>query len=134
MNSKKSSPFDFKAIVSQLYSETRFSISSKTTKFFLSVHLKWNTLYLNNNRSFLALRRALKIIDKYFVKLIIEDQDALGSTHGLTQFLKLIDSSVRHRFDAALQKYETSLERWQCFLETFDNLFQTVSTNVYDAF
>lgn len=57
---------------------------------------------------------------------IIKDQNILGTDAGLIEFLSLIENDVKPQFDEALRKHETSIDRWEAFVQTYNYLLQTV--------
>ncbi|XP_026329757.1 DNA primase small subunit [Hyposmocoma kahamanoa] len=69
-----------------------------------------------------SIKRALKVIDKYF-KELLQDQEFISTPERLKNFLKLIpDEQLRSQVEKALQKMpEASTERWV----TFVNLYET---------
>lgn len=73
-----------------------------------------------------CFRRALTVIDQYFVDSIVKDQDILGTEDRLNKFLELIEENIRDQFKDSMIKVKTSVERWDVFLETFQRLLQTV--------
>lgn len=74
----------------------------------------------------MGFRRALNIIDQYFVDSIVKDQDILGTEDKMNKFLELIEENIRDQFKDTMIKVETSVERWDVFLQTFQRLIQTV--------
>lgn len=67
-------------------------------------------------------RKALTIIDQYFVDSIVKDQDILGTEDRMDKFLELIEEDVRDKFKDNMMKVKTSVERWDVFLQTFRGL------------
>lgn len=60
------------------------------------------------------------------MKDIVKTQDILGTDERLSNFLAIIDESIRSHFKDAMKKVESSTERWQVFEDTFLNLFHKV--------
>ncbi|XP_044268806.1 DNA primase small subunit [Tribolium madens] len=71
-----------------------------------------------------ATERALKVIDEYFEKSILVEQDILGTFERLDAFLGNIEPDVSPLFREALTKVHTSAERWRAFVDTFHTLYQ----------
>ncbi|XP_076251404.1 DNA primase small subunit isoform X2 [Rhynchophorus ferrugineus] len=69
-----------------------------------------------------SLKRALSIIDKYFIQSILKDQDILGTQERLDCFLNMVDEEVREIFRGNMRKLETSEQRWHSFEKTFADL------------
>lgn len=59
-------------------------------------------------------RRALKIIDEYFLQIVIE-QDFLGNDGHLNKFLLLVNESVRSGCEEVMKRYNSSEQRWNAF-------------------
>ncbi|CAH0555024.1 unnamed protein product [Brassicogethes aeneus] len=71
-----------------------------------------------------SILRAIEIIDQYFDKYIVQEQDILGNEERLNKFLSAIDEGIRHFFKEELKKHETSEKRWEAFERTFLELSQ----------
>ncbi|EFA09576.1 DNA primase small subunit [Tribolium castaneum] len=69
-----------------------------------------------------ATERALKVIDEYFEKSILVEQDILGTYERLDAFLGNIDEGFSPLFRDAMTKVQTSVERWKAFVNTFQTL------------
>ncbi|KAK7868961.1 hypothetical protein R5R35_002593 [Gryllus longicercus] len=64
-----------------------------------------------------SIQRAINITKKYFVNMCIEEQDVLGTSKGVTQFLGAVaDDHLRDELQKELMKHTTSLDRWNAFL------------------
>lgn len=81
-------------------------------------------MYLYAKYLLLGFRRALRIIDKYFVQMIMKEQDVLGTNELLSKFLTIIDEDLRKSFEEAMLPEKTSVDRWNAFLKHYDFLFQ----------
>lgn len=75
----------------------------------------------NNWRSF---RRALRIIEEYFERLVLVEQDILGTEERLNNFLSNIDEDLRSLFREPMLKATTSLDRWKIFESTFQKFLK----------
>ncbi|CAH1108402.1 unnamed protein product [Psylliodes chrysocephalus] len=80
-------------------------------------------VHLPGDRIHSSIKRALKIIDKYF-PTIVEEQDILGTEERFNNFLKLIDQDVRPSFKTPMKRAETSSEKWNIFEETFNEMLR----------
>ncbi|KAL3276179.1 hypothetical protein HHI36_020897 [Cryptolaemus montrouzieri] len=80
-------------------------------------------VYLPGDNIHHSVMRSLAIIDKYFVQSIVIDQDILGKER-LNNFLTIIDQDLRGTFKDALEKHESSEERWKAFETTYTDLLQ----------
>ncbi|RZB38620.1 DNA primase small subunit [Asbolus verrucosus] len=67
-------------------------------------------------------RRALKIVDEYFDKAILVEQDILGTDERLEEFLNNIEEDIRPLFKETMQNLHTSEQRWNAFTNTFQKL------------
>ncbi|XP_044750772.1 DNA primase small subunit [Coccinella septempunctata] len=70
-----------------------------------------------------SIVRSLSIIDKYFNESLVIHQDILGKER-LDKFLNIIDQDLRGTFKEALEKFDTSEERWKAFENTFTDLLR----------
>ncbi|KAK0175340.1 hypothetical protein PV327_009094 [Microctonus hyperodae] len=69
------------------------------------------------NKLHFSVRRALKIIEPYFIPLIVIEQDMLGNKQRMDKFLDSIPTKeTRNEVGLLLEKYTSSLDRWQAFL------------------
>lgn len=64
----------------------------------------------------LLYSRALKIIEPYFEEMILNEQNALGTSEGCTKFLKMInDEEFRNNVEKEFKEHSSSLDRWRAF-------------------
>lgn len=75
---------------------------------------------LPGSRMHTSIRRALGIIERYFVEMMVKEQDFLGTDERLQKFLAILDEGVRFDFEGVLRKFKTSEERWNAFLEHYN--------------
>ncbi|XP_030756971.1 DNA primase small subunit-like [Sitophilus oryzae] len=71
-----------------------------------------------------SLKRALAIIDQYFIEDIVKAQDILGTQQRLDNFLKVIDVEIRKPIGDSMGQCKSSEERWQAFEHTFKDLLR----------
>lgn len=74
-----------------------------------------------------SIRRAIKIIDKYFYEMIVKEQDMLGTDESLKKFLAILDESIRQNVETVLLKHKTSEDRWNAFTNYYNS---TLKQNV----
>lgn len=70
-----------------------------------------------------SLKRALNVINDY-ISTMVEEQDILGTDERLNNFLQIIDQDLRSSFKTPMKRAETSLGKWNAFMNTFDELFR----------
>ncbi|XP_057653931.1 DNA primase small subunit [Diorhabda carinulata] len=70
-----------------------------------------------------SLKRALNVINDYS-STMVEEQDILGTDERLNNFLQIIDQDLRSSFKTPMKKAETSLGKWNAFINTYDELFR----------
>lgn len=73
-----------------------------------------------------SIRRALRIIEGYFVEMMVTEQDFLGTDERLQKFLAILDESVRLDFEKVLRKYQTSEQRWNAFVNHYNTTQKVV--------
>lgn len=73
-------------------------------------------------------RRALNIIQKVFEDLVIE-QDLFGTSERCVNFFQMIgDEELRESLKNQFQDWETSIDRWKCFVSAADSFNERVSS------
>ncbi|XP_049867087.1 DNA primase small subunit [Pectinophora gossypiella] len=82
-------------------------------------------VHLGSENMHSSIRRALEIIDKYFLELL-QDQEFLSTENRLKAFLKLIpDETLRSQVEKKLEKMpESSVDRWKTFLNLYESFFR----------
>lgn len=85
------------------------------------------------NKLHFSVRRALKIIEPYFIPLIVVEQDMLGNKQRMDKFLDSIPTKeIRNEVGLLLEKYTSSLDRWQAFLIYIKTEIESV--NIFQIF
>jgi DNA primase small subunit len=69
-----------------------------------------------------SLQRALRIVDQYFEKAVLVEQDILGTNDRVKDFLQNVEENLRPLFKEPMLKHQTSVERWNAFQNTFQKL------------
>lgn len=75
-----------------------------------------------------VVRRAITIIDEYFLD-ILEEQDLLGTDERLYQFLAMLDQNPREKCEKILREYNTTLDRWNAFVQYYNRHQEASSFN-----
>lgn len=75
---------------------------------------------LPGSRIHTSIKRALKIIEEYFIDMVVKEQDFLGTDERLQKFLAILDEGIRLDFEAVLNKHKTSEDRWNAFVDHYN--------------
>jgi hypothetical protein len=68
----------------------------------------------------------LRIVDQYFEKAVLVEQDILGTNDRVKDFLQNVEENLRPLFKEPMLKHQTSVERWNAFQNTFQKLSKEV--------
>ncbi|XP_008559230.1 DNA primase small subunit [Microplitis demolitor] len=70
-----------------------------------------------------SIRRALEIITPIFVPMCVEEQNMLGSEKNVNKFLDTLpDEETKKEVKNLFDRYTTSLDRWNAFLQYFEQV------------
>lgn len=73
-------------------------------------------------------RRAVNIIEPTFKEMCVEEQNMLGTEDGVTKFLGMFgEDDLRSEVKSVLDKYSTSIKKWEAFVNFFKDQIQSVS-------
>lgn len=73
-------------------------------------------------------RRALSIIEPVFKEMCVVEQNMLGTEDGETKFLGIFgEEDMRNEVKTVLDKYSTSIKKWEAFVIFFKDQIQSVS-------
>ncbi|OXU26399.1 hypothetical protein TSAR_009767 [Trichomalopsis sarcophagae] len=81
-----------------------------------------------NRKMHYSVKRAVSIIEPYFTKMCMEEQNMLGTEERITKFLGILaEEDLRNEVKAIFDKHSTSVKKWEAFVNHYREQTQSGS-------